>query len=235
MKIIAIFNPTIESAHQSLLVDDLARKFVNRNKNKVLMVDFSPLSLLTKILSPLPILPKQGGIQTIFDGISPILDGTGDVAPIEPILISSNLWLLAGNRDILDIEERLSVSWSDCLSRDLRALRAFRITTCFYKLLLLIGEQLDIDVCFMDVGYTFGALNRSLLLAANEIILPFHSTSEVPDKIRTLILNDIKAIFAKWRAEWSERKEVFDMNVKRFPDFKIPTLPPGEMKILDTF
>lgn len=79
--------------------------------------------------------------------------------------------LIPGDPSISLFEDFLSKDWFDSINGEARALR----TTLIFKDLNNKLEQLGYDYALYDVGPSLGAINRSVLIAADYFILPMAS------------------------------------------------------------
>lgn len=216
MKTIAFFNnkggvgKTTLVYHVAWMCSDLG--------HKVLAVDLDPQSNLTAMFldeDDLEILwPEESDSRSILSCITPIIEGTGDIA--EPVLqpISNNIHLIAGDLGLSQFEDKLSDSWPRCLSGDKAA---FRVITAFYRIIHAAAEMTGADIVFMDVGPNLGAINRSALIASDHVIVPLS-----PGLFSLQGLRNLGPTLHAWREDWKQRLD------KKPSDLSIP-MPEGAM------
>ena len=152
--------------------------------------------------------------QGILGAVSPILRDTGDVSEphVEPI--TSNLGVVVGDLGLSRFETRLSTAWPACLDRDEAA---FRIELAFHRTIIEVAELCDADVALIDVGPNLGAINRSVIIAADFVVFPL-----APDLFSLQGLRNLGPTLQDWRNEWRDRLE-------RRPDDPGLSLPPAEI------
>jgi len=147
--------------------------------------------------------------------ISPILEGTGDIADPHVEEIGHNLYLIPGDLGLSNFEDKLSDSWPRCLDGDEAA---FRATTAFYRIICRAAERTDADYVLIDVGPNLGALNRSALICTNHLVMPLAS-----DLYSLQGLKNFGPTLDKWRSGWIKRQEQKPVSLS------IP-MPAGSMK-----
>ncbi len=158
--------------------------------------------------------PEEQNHQSILPSISPILEGTGDIAPAHRERILANLHLIPGDLGLSQFEDKLSDSWPRCLDNDPAA---FRATTAFYRIMYAAAEESGADIVLIDVGPNLGAINRSVLISADYVISPL-----APDLYSLQGLKNLGPTLRNWRRGWGERLKQKPSNLN------IP-LPSGHM------
>ncbi|MCP4399587.1 MAG: ParA family protein [bacterium] len=168
---------------------------------------------------------------TIFGCIQPLIKGIGDItAPhIEYISLLSedeglfstyqeptSLALLSGDLLLSGFEDQLSEVWPKCMDDDERA---FRVMSAFWRVMQNAAKKHDADIILVDVGPNLGAINRSVLIAADYVVVPL-----VPDLFSLQGLRNLGPTRRRWQAQWHER-------LKHNPVEELP-LPPGAMQPL---
>jgi hypothetical protein len=83
---------------------------------------------------------------------------------------------VTGDLLLCEIEDDLSQQSPKCLDRDERA---FRVTTSLYRVVSLAAERTGATIALLVVGPNFGAINRSALVAADDVVV-----LAAPDLIR---------------------------------------------------
>ncbi len=137
--------------------------------------------------------------QSILPCISPILEGTGDIAPAHTERIRGDLYLIPGDLGLSQFEDKLSDSWPRCLDSDPAA---FRAITAFYRIIYTAAEKVGANIVLIDVGPNLGAINRSSLIAADYVISPL-----APDLYSLQGLKNLGPTLRMWRRGWKQRLE----------------------------
>lgn len=207
MNIVTFFNNK-GGVDKTSLVYHLAWMYADLGLS-VLAADLDPQANLTSMfldedrLAELWEDPAAGG-QTVFQALRPLLEGTGDIADphVERVGGESGLpelGLLVGDLALTSAEDELSSQWPACLDRKVRA---FRVLSAFWRLLVRAAQQTDAQLVLVDVGPNLGALNRAVLVAAEYVVIPL-----APDLYSLQGLKNLGPALRRWRAEWKERHE----------------------------
>lgn len=197
MKTIAFFNNNGGVGNTSL-VYHLAWMFANHGI-RTLAVDLDPQANLTAMFLDETrieaLWPDDEHPDTIHGALRPIIKGTGDIATphIEPI--TDSLGLLPGDLGLSRFEDKLSDAWPRCHNRDESA---FRIMTAFHRI-IQHGTGWGAQVALIDVGPNLGAINRSALIAADQVCLPL-----APDLFSLQGLKNLGPALHEWRTAWGE-------------------------------
>jgi cellulose biosynthesis protein BcsQ len=152
--------------------------------------------------------------RTIFGSLDPLIRGIGDIAEPHVFTVADRLSLLPGDLALSRFEDELSSRWLQCLDGKERA---FRVMSSFRRLLRTAAEITQADVVFVDVGPNLGAINRSALLAADNVVFPL-----APDLFSVHGLQNLGPTLRVWRQQWQAR-------LSKSPDLSLD-LPPGRMK-----
>jgi len=215
MKIIAFFNNK-GGVGKTSLVYHLAWMFADRGK-KVLAVDLDPQANLTSMFlneDRLSDLWEGHTTNSIYESALPLINREGDIVPCN-IEMVDRIALLPGKLALSRFEDQLSENWPKCLAGDIGA---FRVITAFYRIIIIAVGQVSADVVLMDVGPNLGAINRSALIAADQVIIPL-----APDLFSLQGMKNLGPTLREWRRGWKKRLE------ERPPGISFP-LPAGEMQ-----
>ena len=217
MKTIAFFNNQ-GGVGKTSLVYHLAWMYADLGLS-VVAADLDPQANLTSMFLNEDRLETlwtdDGHAQTVYGAFQPLLEGTGDVATPHTEEVYPGLALLVGDLALSAAEDELSSQWPDCLDRKPRA---FRVISGLWRILELATEKTEADLVLIDVGPNLGALNRAVLVAAEEVVVPL-----APDLYSLQGLRNLGPTLRRWREEWAER-------LQRVPDsVKDLSLPPGSM------
>lgn len=197
MKTIAFFNNK-GGVGKTSLVYHLAWMYAEHGV-KTLAVDLDPQANLTAMFLDEERLeslwPDDGHPQTVYGVVKPILDGTGDIAPSHVELVAKNLGLVPGDLGLSRFEDKLSDAWPRCHNRDQSA---FRTMTAFHRLIAQAAEA-GSELVLIDVGPNLGAINRSALIASDQVCLPL-----APDLFSLQGLKNLGPTLQEWREIWNE-------------------------------
>lgn len=197
MKTVAFFNNK-GGVGKTSLVYHLAWMLADRGV-RTLAVDFDPQANLTAMFLDENRLeelwPDDDHPQTVYGIIRPILRGIGDIASPHVEKITDNLGLIAGDLGLSRFEDKLSDAWPRCHNRDESA---FRTMTAFHRL-ILEGSTWGAEIVLVDVGPNLGAINRSALIASDQVVLPL-----APDLFSLQGLKNLGPTLREWREVWAE-------------------------------
>lgn len=196
MKTLAFFNNK-GGVGKTSLVYHLAWMFAD-NGVKTLAVDLDPQANLTAMFldeSALELLwPDDDHPGTVYGALRPILRGVGDIATPQVKKVGSNLGLIPGDLGLSRFEDKLSDAWPRCQLSDESA---FRTMTAFHRLIDQ-GSGWGAELALIDVGPNLGAINRSALIASDQVCLPL-----APDLFSLQGLKNLGPTLQEWRQVWS--------------------------------
>jgi len=195
MKTIAFFNNK-GGVGKTSLVYHLAWMFADHGL-KTLAVDLDPQANLTAMFLDEDRLenlwPDGEHPHTVFGTIRPILRGIGDIAQPIVEMINTNLGLIPGDLGLSRFEDKLSDAWPRCHNSDESA---FRTMTAFHRLVQR-GAEWGAQLVLIDVGPNLGAINRSALIASDQVCLPL-----APDLFSLQGLKNLGPTLREWRTVW---------------------------------
>lgn len=196
------------------LVYHLAWTYAETGK-RVLMVDLDPQSNLTAMcisearLEELWLHPDVAR-KSIRGSIQPIVDGVGDISQPHLESLDDHLAIIPGDIRLSEFEQRLSDAWPRTMDEDPAA---FRIASSFYRVIQWGARLHEADLILIDVGPNLGAINRSALVAADEVVTPVGA-----DLFSVQGLKNLGPTLKSWREQWSDRLErnpVTDLDLPR--------------------
>jgi len=209
MKTIAFFNNK-GGVGKTSLVYHLAWMFADHGI-KTLAVDLDPQANLTAMFLDeeklVQLWPDAEHPDTVYGAIRPVLRGIGDIAQPAVEMIHKNLGLIPGDLGLSRFEDKLSAAWPNCHNRDESA---FRTMTAFHRL-VLNGSNWGAELVLIDVGPNLGAINRSALIASDQVCLPL-----APDLFSLQGLKNLGPTLREWRDVWA------DLISKTPPDVSVP-------------
>jgi cellulose biosynthesis protein BcsQ len=188
---------------------------------RVVIVDVDPQSNLTAAFlddDQIEALWEQKNVgSTIYQCVKP-LTGVGDIA--EPILqnISTNLYLLPGDVNLSGYEDALSAEWPNSMG-DNNLYRPMRILSSFWQIMKKAADMVEADIVLVDIGPNLGAINRSVLIATDYVVIPLGA-----DLFSLQGLKNLGPTLRSWKSLWKKRLDNWDGNIESnaFPDFKLP-------------
>ncbi len=200
------------------LVYHLSWMFAEQGK-RVVAVDLDPQANLTAAFLDEDqleaIWDDEKPPNTIFRAVRP-LTGVGDI--LEPALQhipsmdeDTGLFLLPGDVDLSGFEETLAEAWPASMG-DANLYRPFRILTAFWQVMQMAAKQAKADVLMVDAGPNLGAINRSVLIATDYVVIPLGA-----DLFSLQGLKNLGPTLRNWRGLWKKRLD----NWKK-PDFPLP-------------
>ena len=197
MKTIAFFNNK-GGVGKTSLVYHLAWMFADRGV-RTLAVDLDPQANLTSMFLSEERLeelwPDGEHPDTVYGAIRPILRGVGDIAEPHIERITDKLGLIPGDLGLSRFEDKLSDAWPRCQLGDESS---FRTMTAFHRL-VQHGVARGAQLVLIDVGPNLGAINRSALIASDQVCLPL-----APDLFSLQGLKNLGPTVNEWREVWKE-------------------------------
>lgn len=148
--------------------------------------------------------------KNIYGCITPLIKGLGDIVDPQLTPVSDNLGIVAGSLNLSQFEDQLSDSWPKCADEDERA---FRVISAFYRIMQKGAEKQNASVILADLGPNLGAINRSILIASDYVVIPLAS-----DLFSLQGLQNLGPTLKKWRKQWDERKQKKPHDI----DFDLP-------------
>jgi cellulose biosynthesis protein BcsQ len=168
---------------------------------RVLLVDSDPQCNLTSYLLADDVVDDlldkadtdKG--QTIWSAVRPLSEATGSLKAIGARKTAvSRLFLLPGDIRLSEYEVDLSDFWGQCFQRKLKG---FRGTTAISELVGHVAKDISADYVFYDAGPNIGALNRSIILDCDYLIVPVAC-----DLFSLRALKTLGRSLITWITEW---------------------------------
>jgi cellulose biosynthesis protein BcsQ len=200
MKTVAFFNNQAGSEKTSL-VYHLALMFAELGKT-VLAVDLDPQAQLSAMFLEEDRLeelwPEEGDHALTIQGVvAPLFSGAGDLAPAPVERITPRLTLLPGDPGLVRFESQIASAWTACLDQDQAALR---VVSAFHRVIQQAGRHSEADLVLIDVGPNLGAITRSALLSADNVVVPLAA-----DLFSIQGLRNLGPVLREWRQAWAAR------------------------------
>lgn len=172
---------------------------------KTLVVDCDPQANLTaafmKSEDMLEILWDRALDEqpvTIYSAVAPLLE-TSDIAEPMTYKVNNNLQLLAGDLRLSTFEDELSLQWNQALS-DSGNRRAMMVQSAFWRVAQNRAVKMDAQLIIFDVGPNLGAINRSVLIGSDHVVVPLAA-----DMFSLQGLRNLGPSLSKWKKGWYER------------------------------
>lgn len=209
------------------LIYHLAWMYASLRK-RVVISDLDPQANLTAAFLDEDKIEKIWGRQTegstIYQCVKP-LTGVGDI--VEPMLqnIGTDLYLLPGDVSLSGYEDALSNEWPNSMA-DNNLYRPMRILSSFWQIMQKAAAKVQADILMVDIGPNMGAINRSVLIATDYVVIPLGA-----DLFSLQGLKNLGPTLRSWKGLWQKRLE----NWKTSPDFSIYPdfdLPQGKMQVI---
>lgn len=207
------------------LIYHLAWMYASLRK-RVVAVDLDPQANLTAAFLDEDKIENlwntQGSGSTIYHCVKP-LTGVGDI--VEPVLqnISTDLYLIPGDVDLSGYEDALSNEWPSSMG-DNNLYRPMRIISSFWQVMQMGANKVQADIILVDIGPNLGAINRSVLIATDYVVIPLGA-----DLFSLQGLKNLGPTLRSWKNLWQKRLDNWygSSEAKGYPDFQ---LPKGKMK-----
>ncbi len=151
--------------------------------------------------------------KTIYGAVSPQFRGIGDILSPSLLEIDDKIALLVGDLRLSRLEDALSDAWPRCANGEERS---FRVMSAFARTISAAGREFEADVALIDVGPNLGALNRTVLLGCDFVVVPLGA-----DLFSLQGLHNMGPTLRSWRSTWQESQQ-------KNPDQSI-ALPTGDM------
>ncbi len=205
---------------ETSLVFHLAWMFSKLGR-KVVTIDLDPQANLTAAfldeeeLEYVWLDDSSAVARTIYQAIRPLTE-VGDILAPKTISITDRLHLVPGDLALSGFEDFLSQEWPNALGGQ-NLYRPFRILTAFWQVAQIAARAHDADMILADVGPNLGAINRSVLIGSDHVVIPLAA-----DLFSLQGLKNLGPSLRSWRTDW--RRRVDNWSQPGFP------LPDGAMR-----
>jgi cellulose biosynthesis protein BcsQ len=217
--ILTFFNNT-GGVGKTSLIYHLAWMFASLHK-RVVAVDLDPQANLTAAFlheERIEALWNERTTgSTIYHSVKP-LTGVGDI--VEPVLqqIAANLYLVPGDVDLSTYEDALSNEWPSSMG-DNNLYRPMRILSSFWQVMQMAAQTVEADIILVDIGPNMGAINRSVLIATDYVVIPLGA-----DLFSLQGLKNLGPTLVSWRNLWHKRRDNWQNSPDQasYPHFFVP-------------
>ncbi len=209
------------------LIYHLAWMYASLRK-RVVIVDLDPQANLTAAFLDEDKIEQIWNVRTegstIYQCVKP-LTGVGDI--MEPVLqnIKTDLYLLPGDVNLSGYEDALSNEWPNSMG-DNNLYRPMRILSSFWQVMQKASVKVQADVILVDIGPNLGAINRSVLIATDYVVIPLGA-----DLFSLQGLKNLGPTLRSWKSLWHKRLDNWNasLEVQSYSGFQ---LPQGKMQII---
>jgi chromosome partitioning protein len=174
---------------------------------KTLVVDCDPQANLTAAFMPEDDLlaalwdrPADDQPATIFGAVAPLLE-LGDVVQPKVFSVNAHLHLLAGDLRLSSFEDALSTEWTHALADNTNR-RAMLVLSAFWRVAQQTARHLGATLIIFDVGPNLGAINRSVLIGTDHVVVPLAA-----DMFSLQGLRNLGPSLKRWREGWTRRND----------------------------
>ncbi|MFH0924037.1 MAG: AAA family ATPase [bacterium] len=223
--ILTFFNNT-GGVGKTSLVYHLAWMFASLDK-RVLAIDLDPQANLTSaFLNDDKIEQLWDAAElgtTIYHTVRP-LTGVGDIA--EPVLenIAVNLYLLPGDIELSAYEEVISNEWPSSMNNN-NLYRPMRILSSFWQTMQKAAQIIDAEIILVDIGPNLGAINRSVLISTDYLVIPLGA-----DLFSLQGLRNLGPTLRNWKILWERRLDNWRNSNEAKCDYPNVHWPEGKMQ-----
>lgn len=215
IKVLTFFNNK-GGVGKTSLVYHLAWMFASLDK-RVLVVDLDPQANLTSAFLDEDTIDELWNAQkagsTIHQCVKPLTDVGDIVAPVVKV-IEPKLGLIPGDVALSQFEENLSAEWPNSVGA--KVPRPMRILSSFWQVMQLGANQFQADIIFVDIGPNLGAINRSVLISTDFVVIPLAA-----DLFSLQGLKNLGPTLTEWKREWQIRLANWRSH-KEFPNLSMP-------------
>ena len=211
---------------KTTLVYHLAWTFADMGK-RVVVMDMDPQANLTAAfftddeIEEIWENPTPGA--TVFSCVKTA--GVKGVAPPILRIVSGNIYILPGDAALSGFEETLSLYWYKSMnSTNLH--RPICVLSAFWEIMRMAATEINADIILVDTSPYLSAINRSVLIATNHVVIPLGA-----DLFSLQGLKNLGPALYSWKTDWNTRLNHWVSNdeSKKNPEFKLPS---AEMAVI---
>jgi cellulose biosynthesis protein BcsQ len=139
---------------------------------------------------------------------------------VEPKLqtISTDLYLIPGDVSLSGFEDALSNEWPNSMG-DNNLYRPMRILSSFWQVMQKASAKVQADIVLVDIGPNLGAINRSVLISTDYVVIPLGA-----DLFSLQGLKNLGPTLRSWKSLWHKRLDNWKNSVEMqsYSDFQLP-------------
>ncbi|MGH7756229.1 MAG: ParA family protein, partial [Vulcanimicrobiaceae bacterium] len=159
----------------------------------------------------LELWPDGDHPNTVFGAVQSTIRGTESKPHVERI--DEYFGLLPGDLALSSFEDMLAQAWLNASNKGITAETGLRQTATFSQLINIAAHSWEASVVLVDVGPNLGALNRSALVAASDVVVPL-----APDLFSLQGLRNLGPSLLEWREGWKQRLSQLPENLGPLPE-----------------
>ncbi len=147
---------------------------------------------------------KNQNSKSIYEIISPQLEGESDILEEKPKEIKPNLFLIQGDLSMSLYEDSATNAFGQATNGQTLG---FRIITAVDRYINYIGREMEIDVFIIDTSPSLGMMNRLFLLGTDYFVVPVLS-----DAFSFQGIENLGKTLTKWKDNWKTIKQIAKTN-----------------------
>jgi chromosome partitioning protein len=126
--------------------------------------------------------------------------------------------LLPGDVNLSSYEDALSGEWPNSMG-DNNLYRPMRILSSFWQVMQMAASKVQADIILVDIGPNLGAINRSVLVATDYVVIPLGA-----DLFSLQGLKNLGPTLKSWKALWQKRLDNWSGSSEKqsYSDFQLP-------------
>ena len=136
--------------------------------------------------------------RTLYEAVRPLTKVSNYTLPVLKT-INQNLYLLPGDLGLSAFEDELSEDWTKALGDNTKD-RAMQILSSFWRISQEKAREIEANLIVFDVGPNLGALNRSVLIGTDHVVVPLAA-----DLFSLQGLRNLGPTLTSWRSGWNDR------------------------------
>ena len=148
--------------------------------------------------------------RTLYEAVRPLTKVSNYTLPVLE-KINPNLYLLPGDLGLSAFEDELSEDWTKALGDNTKD-RAMQILSAFWRISQEKAREIEANLIVFDVGPNLGALNRSVLIGTDHVVVPLAA-----DLFSLQGLRNLGPTLASWRSGWNDRVQRIGTAVGELP------------------
>ena len=148
--------------------------------------------------------------RTLYEAVRPLTKVSNYALPVLE-KINPNLYLLPGDLGLSAFEDELSEDWTKALGDNTKD-RAMQILSAFWRIAQEKAREIGAALIVFDVGPNLGALNRSVLIGTDHVVVPLAA-----DLFSLQGLRNLGPTLTSWRSGWNDRVQRIGAAVGELP------------------
>jgi hypothetical protein len=117
--------------------------------------------------------------------------------------------LIPGDVNLSSYEDALSEVWPSSMG-DNNLYRPMRILSSFWQVMQMAANKIEADIILVDIGPNLGAINRSVLVATDYVVIPLGA-----DLFSLQGLKNLGPTLKNWKNLWQKRLDNWNSNSEK--------------------